>query len=46
MTGSGDYEGLTYIRHATGPFEGPLDHAGVTFEGDPPPLLAMSGAAE
>ena len=46
MTGSGDYEGLTHIRHATGPFHGPLDHAGVVFEGAPPPLLAMPEPSE
>jgi hypothetical protein len=46
MTGSGGYEGLTHIRHATGPFSGPLDHAGVVFEGAPPPLLAMPEPSE
>jgi hypothetical protein len=44
MTGAGGYEGLTHIRHATGPFDA-LDHAGVIYEGDPPPLLAMPDAS-
>lgn len=46
MTGSGGYEGLTHFRHATGPFSGPLDHAGVVFEGALPPLLAMPEPGE
>ena len=46
MTGSGGYEGLTHIRHASGPTSGPLDHAGVVFEGAPPPLLTMPEPSE
>ena len=46
MTGSGGYEGLTHIRHASGPSSGPLDHAGVVFEGAPPPLFTMPEPSE
>jgi hypothetical protein len=42
LTGSGAYEGLTSIRHATGRFYKPLTQTGLVYEGDPPPVAAAS----
>ena len=41
MTGSGDYEGLTFVSHAAGPFGETPTGFGIIFEGDspPPPML-------
>jgi len=41
LVGAGDYEGLTRIDHMVGPFAGPFETHGVTYEGDPPPMLDM-----
>ncbi len=38
LTGSGEYEGLTNIRHASGGFWSALTQAGVIYNGDPPPV--------
>lgn len=40
LTGSGAYEGLTNIRHASGGFWEALTQAGVILSGDPPPMPA------
>jgi len=40
LTGSGAYEGLTNIRHASGGFWDALAQAGVIYRGDPPPVAA------
>ena len=37
LTGSGAYEGLTNIRHASGGFWSALTQSGVIFNSDPPP---------
>jgi len=41
VVGSGAYEGLTHIEHSVGPFAGPFETHGVTYEGDPPPMLIV-----
>ena len=41
LLGAGDYEGLTRIEHTVGPFAGPFDTHGVTYEGEPPPMLIV-----
>ena len=38
LTGSGAYEGLTNVRHATGGFWDALTQTGVIYNGDPPPV--------
>jgi hypothetical protein len=44
LTGTGDYVGLTSIRHASGRFWKPLDQVGLIYGGDPPPVLAPAPA--
>ena len=39
LTGSGAYEGLTNIRHASGGFWDALTQTGVIYNSDPPPTL-------
>jgi hypothetical protein len=39
LTGSGAYDGLTNIRHASGGFWSALTQAGVIYNSDPPPVL-------
>ena len=39
LVGAGAYEGLTRIEHSVGPFAGPFETHGVTYEGDPPLML-------
>jgi hypothetical protein len=39
LTGSGAYEGLTNIRHASGGFWNALTQTGVIYNTDPPPVL-------
>ena len=46
LTGSGAYEGLVTVQHATGPFWGPMTLAGVIYAGDPPPAPEMPMPAE
>jgi hypothetical protein len=41
LVGAGDYEGLTRIEHSVGPFAGLPETHGVTYEGEPPPMLDM-----
>jgi len=40
LTGSGDYEGLTNVRHASGNFWLALTQTGVIYNSDPPPMPA------
>ena len=40
LTGSGAYEGLTNIRHASGGFHDALTQTGVIYNSDPPPAPA------
>ena len=39
LTGSGAYEGLTNVRHASGDFWSALTQEGVIYNGDAPPVL-------
>jgi len=39
LVGAGAYEGLTHIEHWAGPFAGPFERYGVTYEGEPPPMF-------
>lgn len=38
LTGSGAYEGMTFIIYSTGVWPGVPDEVGVIYEGDPPPV--------
>jgi hypothetical protein len=40
LTGSGAYEGLTNVRHASGGFWDAMTQTGVIYDSDPPPLPA------
>ena len=42
LTGSGAYEGLTNVRHASGGFYSALTQEGVVYNGDPPLLDASA----
>jgi hypothetical protein len=45
MTGTGAYEGLTFVSHAMGPFGEPGTAYGLIYEG-PPPATALSAVTE
>jgi hypothetical protein len=45
MTGTGAYEGLTFVSHAMGPFNEPGVAYGLIYEGAPPPGAATAAAA-
>jgi hypothetical protein len=44
LAGSGAYDGLTNIRHASGDFWQPLTQSGVIYEGAPPPMPELPSA--
>ena len=46
MTGTGAYEGLTFVSHAMGPFGEPGTAYGLIYEGPPPPTGPLSPASE
>jgi hypothetical protein len=45
LTGSGTYEGLTFILHGQGPAGGKTDQVGFIYEGNPPPTGPVPSAA-